>query len=117
MKAAIHPKWFNDAVVTCACGNTFTVGASVPAIRVEVCSNCHPFYTGQMKYLDTAGRVEAFKTRMASATGKVVSKTDKRKLKREKKLAEELARPETLDEVRSEIQKTQKTQKSASLKV
>lgn len=105
MKTNTHPKWYSDAVVTCACGNTFTVGATVPQIKVEVCSNCHPFYTGQMKYLDTAGRVEAFKSRQASATGKSISKTDKRKLKREKKLAEELARPETLEEVRKQVKK------------
>ncbi len=105
MNTAIHPKWFSDCKVTCACGNTFTVGATVPTIQVEVCSNCHPFYTGQMKYLDTAGRVEAFKARLAGASKKAVSKTDKRKLKREKKLQEELSRPETLEEVRKQVKK------------
>ena len=101
MNTAIHPKWFSDCKVTCACGNTFTVGATVPTIQVEVCSNCHPFYTGQMKYLDTAGRVEAFKARLAGAS----KKADKRKLKREKKLQEELSRPETLEEVRKQVKK------------
>lgn len=98
MKAKIHPKWY-QAKVVCACGNTFTVGATVPEIKVEICSNCHPFYTGQMKFIDTAGRVDAFKARMAN-TKKTVSKTEKRKLKREKKLQEELARPETLSQLR-----------------
>jgi large subunit ribosomal protein L31 len=60
MKADIHPTWYPEAKVTCACGNTFTLGATVPEINVEVCYNCHPFYTGQMKYVDTAGRVDAF---------------------------------------------------------
>jgi large subunit ribosomal protein L31 len=99
VKAKIHPKWY-PATVTCACGNTFTVGATVSEIKVEVCSNCHPFYTGQMKFLDSAGRVDAFRARMANVK-KGVSKTEKRKLKREKKLQEELARPETLDALRA----------------
>src|SRR5579859_6946473 len=99
MKAQIHPKWY-EAKVTCACGNAFTIGATVPEIHVEVCSVCHPFYTGQMKYVDTAGRVDAFKARMEKANTKKVSKTEKRKLKREKQLQEELARPETLADLR-----------------
>ncbi len=101
MKAQIHPKWFADAKITCACGNVFSSGAVVESIYVEVCSKCHPFYTGQMKYLDTAGRVEAFKTRQSNASSKVVSKSDKRKLKREKKIEAELNRPESLAALRA----------------
>ncbi len=101
MKAQIHPKWYKDAKVTCACGNTFTVGATMPELSVEVCSVCHPFYTGQMKYVDTAGRVEAFKTKVASATTKKVSKTEKRRLKRIKQIQEEMERPDTLEALRS----------------
>ena len=100
MKAQIHPKWY-QAAVTCSCGNTFTVGATVPEIRVEVCSVCHPFYTGQMKFVDTAGRVDAFKNRMQKTNTKRVSKTEKRKLKKAKQLQEELARPETLEALRN----------------
>ena len=102
MKAAIHPQWFPEAKVTCACGNTFTVGATVPEIKVDVCYNCHPFYTGQMKYLDTAGRVEAFKTKLAGATDKRISKTEKRKQKKLKKMQEEAERPESLAELRQQ---------------
>ena len=102
MKAKIHPNWFPEAKVICACGNTFTTGATVPEIHVEVCYACHPFYTGNMKFVDTAGRVDAFRARMAGAGKKVMSKTEKRKLKREKKLAEEAERPTTLSELRSE---------------
>lgn len=101
MKTAIHPTWYPEAKVTCACGNTFTVGATVPEIHVEVCYNCHPFYTGQMKFLDTAGRVEAFKARQAGASKKAVSKTEKRRLKHIKKIQEEAERPENLTELRS----------------
>lgn len=98
---AIHPKWYPDAKVICACGHTFAVGATVPEIHVEVCSACHPFYTGQMKYLDAAGRVETFKAKQAAAGKKVLSKTEKRRLKREKRLQEELTRPGTLAELRA----------------
>lgn len=111
MKAKIHPKWYSDCKVTCACGNSFTVGATVPELTVEVCSACHPFFTGQMKFVDTAGRVEAFKAKQKSASKKVLSKSDKRKAKRAKKLAEEMARPETLEEVRKQVKKEKKASK------
>ncbi|HLZ22661.1 MAG TPA: 50S ribosomal protein L31 [Ktedonobacterales bacterium] len=62
MKAGIHPKYV-EATVTCACGNTFTVGSTKPVMKVDVCSKCHPFYTGQQRILDTAGRVERFRKR------------------------------------------------------
>ena len=60
MKIQIHPQYFDDCKVTCACGNTFTTGATVREIRVDVCNMCHPFFTGEMKYVDTLGRVEKF---------------------------------------------------------
>jgi large subunit ribosomal protein L31 len=101
MQTKIHPKWYPEARVICACGNTFTLGATVPEIRVEVCSNCHPFYTGQMKFLNVAGRVDAFKAKMAGVNKNKVSKSEKRKLKREKKIQEDLARPETLSQLRN----------------
>lgn len=105
MKAKIHPTWYPEAQVTCACGNSFTVGSTVPKIEVEVCSNCHPFYTGQMKYVDTAGRVDAFLAKKQKAAEKVLSKTEKRKLKREKKILRELQKPETLEELRKKAEK------------
>lgn len=100
MKAKIHPKYYEKAVITCACGNTFTTGATVPEIKVDVCSACHPFYTGQMKYVDTAGRVDAFKTKRAKARGKVVSKAEKRRLKKAKKIDKELELPDSLADLR-----------------
>ena len=103
MKTAIHPKWYSEAKVTCACGNAFTVGATVAEITVEVCSNCHPFYTGQLKFVDTAGRVEKFKVRQAAKTLKKVSKTEKRKLKKLRQIEEDRERPETLTELRKEL--------------
>jgi large subunit ribosomal protein L31 len=112
MKTKIHPTWHENAKVTCACGNTFTFGATFPELRVEVCSNCHPFYTGQMKYVDTAGRVDAFKTKLSKASDKVVSKTEKRKIKKEKKIQRELERPDTLEALRKNISKKKNDKKS-----
>ncbi len=100
---SIHPKWYEEAKITCACGNTFTIGATVPEIQVEVCSNCHPFYTGQMIYVDTAGRVDAFKARAQKTTEKRLSKAEKRKAKREKKIQKELDKPDTLEELRKQV--------------
>ncbi len=114
MKANIHPKWYSDCKVTCACGNTFTIGNTVPSIQVEVCSNCHPFYTGQMKYVDTAGRVDAFLNKRAKAQSQRVSKTEKRRLKKQKQLEKELERPDTLEELRK-LAKSEK-QKAKSKK-
>jgi large subunit ribosomal protein L31 len=99
MKASIHPKWYSDAIVTCACGNTFTVGATQPEYQVEICSNCHPFYTGQMKFIDTGGRVEHFRARMAGVK-QSISKNERRKLKKQKKIEKELERPESLEQLR-----------------
>jgi len=62
MKTGIHPNYVT-ATVVCACGNTFTVGSTKSQLRVDVCSKCHPFFTGQQRILDTAGRVERFRRR------------------------------------------------------
>lgn len=63
MKTKVHPKYYDDAKVTCVCGNTFTVGSTKQELRVEVCSKCHPFYTGEQRIRDTMGRVERFRKR------------------------------------------------------
>lgn len=63
MKEKIHPKFFEDAQVVCSCGNVFAIGSTKKQLRVELCSKCHPFFTGERKMIDTAGRVERFKQR------------------------------------------------------
>lgn len=68
MKTDIHPQYYTDAKVTCSCGNKFTIGATQKEISVEICSSCHPFFTGNEKVIDAAGRVERFKARKAAAT-------------------------------------------------
>ena len=66
MKKAIHPKYNVKTLATCACGAVFEVGSTMPEIAIEICSNCHPLYTGNEKIMDTAGRVERFNKRKAA---------------------------------------------------
>ena len=79
MKKDIHPKLNKETEVKCACGNTFTTMSTLDKINVEICSACHPFYTGQQKFVDTEGRIEKFERRMKkveerkSKTGKTSS--------------------------------------------
>ena len=61
MKKEIHPNYYSDAKIICACGNIMTTGSTLKEIRVEICAACHPFYTGKEKLIDTAGRVDRFK--------------------------------------------------------
>ena len=70
MKPSIHPQFYTTATVTCACGNKFTTGSTVEALHTEICSACHPFYTGKQKLIDTMGRVDKFKRAAATATHK-----------------------------------------------
>lgn len=67
MKQETHPKYFPKAQIVCSCGKVHTVGATKEKMEVEICSNCHPFFTGQEKLIDTAGRVEKFKARQKKA--------------------------------------------------
>ena len=69
MKKDIHPKYYPEARVVCTCGNTWTVGSTVPEIRTDVCSVCHPFFTGEQRIVDTAGQVERFRQRLAKSLG------------------------------------------------
>jgi len=64
MKTNIHPKYYNDAKVICVCGNNFTIGSTKEFVEIEICSKCHPFYTGKEKIIDAMGRVEKFKKRL-----------------------------------------------------
>jgi large subunit ribosomal protein L31 len=90
MKDGIHPAYTRTAAVTCACGNTFTTGSTVEDIRVEVCSNCHPFYTGKQNLVDTAGRVDRFKRLVEKSVepGRSIrSKREKLQAKKDRKVA------------------------------
>ena len=85
MKKEIHPEYNLNVKATCACGATFEVGSTQPEIEVEICSACHPFYTGQEKVLDTAGRVDKFKKRMEAAKA---APTKKKKVVKKKEEVE-----------------------------
>lgn len=82
MKADIHPA-YNQAAVSCVCGNSFKIGSTEKEIKVEICNLCHPFYTGTSKLVDTAGRVDKFQARLQKQAELSASKTDKKP--REKK--------------------------------
>ena len=84
MKANIHPKWNPEAQVSCSCGNMFTVGSTKDYIRVEVCNKCHPFYTGQQKFVDTLGRVERFQQKQKTGQAQAQILADKKKKKAQK---------------------------------
>lgn len=96
MKKDIHPKFYAEAKVTCACGNSFAVGSTKEKLEVEICSACHPFFTGQKKVLDTAGRVEKFMARQDKAKKLTATAKDKKKT----------AKPETKETKAKEKAKT-----------
>ncbi len=76
MKANIHPTYFDDAKITCSCGNSFTTGATVAKVHVELCNKCHPFYTGTQKFIDAASRIDKFRKKIEIA--KVTPQKSKR---------------------------------------
>ena len=79
MKAKIHPQYYPQAKVTCACGNIFTTGSTQPDIRVEICAQCHPFFTGETKYVDSGGRVKKFEEWRQRAQANPQQKKEKKK--------------------------------------
>lgn len=88
MKKNIHPKYYPEAKAACACGNSFITGSTLPELKVEICSACHPFYTGKQKLLDSARRVEKFRAKEEAKT-----KTKKtHKNKRAKRVAKTKAK-------------------------
>lgn len=101
MKPNIHPRWYPQAQVVCGCGNMFTVGSTRESIRVEICSKCHPFFTGEMRYVDAMGRVEKFQQKQKRAK-EVAAKISAKKKVKEKK---EKRQPKTLKEMLMELKK------------
>ncbi len=90
MKQGIHPD-YRAVTVTCACGNKFEVGTTREELRVEICNNCHPFYTGKQKFVDTARRVEKFKEKM-DKVGQAAATRAGKKVKRAKRVAEKASK-------------------------
>ena len=83
MQKGIHPKIYTSCLVTCACGNSFTTVSTLPSIKVDICSNCHPFFTGQQKFVDTEGRIDKFNKKMAKASEKKATTTPKKPAKKQ----------------------------------
>jgi len=100
MKKGIHPHIYEDAHVTCSCGNTFTTRSTKQNITVEVCSSCHPYFTGEHRFIDTKGRVENFQKKQEIA--KKIKETTSHKKKHFRERGEEKT-PKTLKELLSEI--------------
>lgn len=99
MKAEIHPK-YDKAIVTCTCGNSFETKSTIDKINVEICSACHPFYTGKQKLVDTAGRVDRFRMKLeASAAKKAGTKEKKNKSNKENAGNAKI----TLSDIKSEL--------------
>ena len=100
MKQKIHPKFYSDCQVSCACGYSFTTGSTLKEIKVEICSHCHPFFTGEEKYVDTLGRVEKFKQKqIAAKKEKYIKKKDRKKLQAKEEEKKAKKTPKTLREM------------------
>src|SRR3989338_5686470 len=97
MKDNIHPNWYPEAKVICACGSAFTTGSTVREIHTEICSQCHPFFTGKEKLIDTEGLVEKFEKKRALAGKKIAEKKVTEQAKKESSKKE--YRPKTLKEM------------------
>ncbi len=99
MKTDVHPKYFADGKIVCAnCSHEFPIGTTKEGIRVEICSHCHPFFTGKKVLIDTEGRVDKFRQKTANATGR-------EKKVRKKKTLEERVNEELMDQLKKERSK------------
>lgn len=87
VKADIHPTWFPEAIVTCACGHSWTTGSTIAEIRTDVCSNCHPFYTGEQRIVDTEGQVDRFMKRLMARDEKLSAEVATREAMRSPELS------------------------------
>lgn len=94
MKANIHPQYFDNAQVICACGNKFTTGSTQEEIRVELCNKCHPFYTGEQRFVDSASRIQKFQAKQNIAKQYLTKKVKKQAEQKQRDTA-----PKTLREM------------------
>ena len=107
MKQNIHPEWHSDCQVSCVCGNTFTTGSTHPQIQVEICAACHPFFTGEMRFVDTQGRVERFmQKRQESAAKREANLAAKKAKQAKQKDAEPVADPQSFKQILSQTKTT-----------
>ncbi len=110
MKKKIHPEYYKEATITCACGNVFNVGATQEKIEIEICSACHPFYTGKKKLVDSTGQVDRFKKIMekAQAIKKEAAERKKAKAKKASKNSKKKTAKKTTKATKKEAPKSKK---------
>ena len=102
MKTNIHPQYFEEATVVCSCGNRFTIGSTQETIHIELCSNCHPFYTGEQRFVDSASRIQKFQQKQQTASQKpYISK----KIKKQQDQQKKSSAPKSLREMLLEVSK------------
>ncbi len=112
MKPGIHPEYM-ECTVRCSCGNTFVTRSTVPEIRVELCNECHPFYTGQQKFVDTGGRVQRFADKFGGAAQAALEREAAKKAERQK-AAEEAAAKKAAEREKKAAEKAKRAEKYAA---
>jgi large subunit ribosomal protein L31 len=111
MKKGIHPNYNSKAQVTCSCGNTFTVGSVTDTLQVDICNKCHPFFTGEMKFVDRQGRVDKFMKKMQAAKA-IQSKAKTKKTKGDDQQAEQKSYRDILRQQQTVMKQAKKTEKA-----
>lgn len=111
MKKDIHPQYYPEATVVCACGNTWTTGSTKPELRTDVCSNCHPFFTGQQRIVDIGGQVERFSARVetarrlrAEAEERADAREERRRARRLVEIVDEEEAVEPIEEILASVE-------------
>ena len=110
MKKNIHPQYYPDAKIVCSCGNIIHAGSTVANLRTELCSACHPFYTGKQKHVDSAGRIEKFKKKQVETIELKLKKEEGKSAKKEK--AEEVKKAKTKTKKAPAAKKAKPTNKN-----
>lgn len=108
MKKNLHPTWNNNATITCACGESFTTGSMTESIQVDICSKCHPFFTGEERFVDTQGRVDKFLKKMEAAKAKQAAKAKKKAKTTEKEVTDSKTYQQLLAEQQVNLKKEEK---------
>jgi large subunit ribosomal protein L31 len=111
MKSNIHPTWYHNCTVTCSCGNSFTIGSTQQTLQIDICDKCHPFFTGEVKFVDRQGRVDKFLKQQQAAQAKQQST---KKSKKSDKPAEAKSYRELLQDQQNELRKAAKADATAT---
>ncbi|MBD3250275.1 MAG: 50S ribosomal protein L31 [Candidatus Pacebacteria bacterium] len=110
MKKNLHPDWHDNAAVTCSCGNSFEAGSTQTEITIDICNKCHPFFTGEMKFVDRQGRVDKFNKMRQAAQAKQKAAADKAQAQEQQEKPEEnKSYQEILREKKAELRNTKKS--------